>query len=144
MSNLLKPSRAVTRVKCVVCEKKFKASRRDTKYCTSACRQRAARARASISDIDREIAAARLAYWSAIRRKAESEGVTKSQVVTAQAQFVGENGDVYMGGGAMGGMGEGRRLVGRSTANRPGWAAWGLEAAGPPFSAPPVGGRGAK
>lgn len=134
------PSRAVTRTKCVVCGKKFKASRRDTKYCSSMCRQRAARARGTASDIDREIDEARKLYWSLIRRKAEAEGVSKSQVVTAQAQFVGENGNVYMGGGAMGGMSEGRRLVGRATANRPGWAAWGLEAAGPPFS-PPLQGR---
>jgi hypothetical protein len=130
------PSRAVTRRKCVVCGSKFKASRRDAAYCSSACRQKAARSRSGVDEIDREIDEARRVYWALIRRKAEAEGKSESQILTVQSQFVDEHGNVYMGGGKMGGMGADAQLVGRVTPNRPGWSSWGLEAAGPPFSPP--------
>ncbi len=60
-----------------------------------------------------------------------------SQVVTAEAQFVDVEGNVYMGGPTGGLDPADRRLVGRTTPHRPGWAAWGLEAAGPPPPPPP-------
>jgi len=132
----MNPSRAVTRAKCVVCDRKFKASRRDAAYCSGACRQSAARARAATSEIDREITEARRAYWALIRCKAEAEGKSTSQVMTAQAHFIDEHGNVYTGG-AHGGLLEGeRQLVGRTKPLRPGWSVWGLEAAGPPFNPP--------
>lgn len=59
-----------------------------------------------------------------------------SQVVTAEAQFVDEDGNVYMGG-ANGGLGSGATLVRHTEPHRLGWAGWGLEAAGPPWSPPP-------
>ena len=121
-----KTSRAVTRAKCVVCEKKFKATRKDARYCSAACRQRAARARAGQDDLAREIDAAKAHYWALVRKEAEARGRSVSQVVTEQAQYVDVDGSVYIGG----------RLVGHTTPHRPGWAAWGLEAAGPPFSPP--------
>lgn len=131
-----KPSRNVTRARCVVCDKKYKATRRDARYCSGTCRQRATRARAQCSDIDREIEEARKQYWDAVRRKAEANGLHLSQVLTAEAQFVDEDGNVYMGGDTIGGVGGSRRLVGRTEPIRSGWAAWGLEAAGAPFSPP--------
>jgi hypothetical protein len=134
MSNA-NPLRAVTRVRCA-CGTKFKAARRDAAYCSAKCRQRAFRAREASDDIDREITEARLTYWRLVRSKAEAEGKSESQILTAQSQFVDEHGNVYMGGnGPMGGLGDGRQLVGRAAA-RPGWDSWGLEAAGPPFAPP--------
>jgi hypothetical protein len=120
-----KPLRAVTR--CVVCQKRFKASRKDARYCSDACRQRAARSRAQVDDLDRQIHDARVLYWTLVRRKAEALGTSPSQVVTAEAQFVDGDGNVYMHG----------RHVGHTEPHRPGWAGWGLEAAGPPWSPPP-------
>ena len=54
-----------------------------------------------------------------------------SQVLTGEAQLVNEAGEVFMHG----------RQVGTTTPHRPGWAAWGLEAAGAPFNPPPYGVR---
>ena len=76
-------------------------------------------------------------YWNLIRRQAEATEQSVSQILTAQSQFVDGAGNVYMGGEGMGGIGEGRRLVGRTTPPRPGWETWGLEAVGPPFMPPP-------
>ena len=122
-----KVSRNVTAIRCAGCPRKFKPKRRDAKYCSGACRQRCARARAVLADIDREIEVVRLRYWSLVARKAAGQGVPESTVLTGQAQLVKEDGSVYMGG----------RLVGKTTPPRPGWTLWGLEAAGPPFSPPP-------
>jgi hypothetical protein len=122
-----KPSRPVTRPKCAACAQPFLARRKDARFCSGRCRQRAARARAASDDLAREVEAARRHYWALVRRAAEARGVELSQVVTEQAQSVDERGNVYMGG----------RLVGHVEPHRPGWSAWGLEAAGPPFSPPP-------
>ncbi|MDQ6875797.1 MAG: hypothetical protein M3042_12140 [Actinomycetota bacterium] len=110
-----------------MCERKFTATRKDARYCSGACRQRASRARASQDDLTREIEAARLHYWALIRQQAEARGM--SHVETAQARFVAANGDVRIGFDGP--------VVGRTTPFRRGWAAWGLEAAGPPFCPPP-------
>jgi hypothetical protein len=123
-----KPSRRVTRgkVKCVACGAKFVPVRRDSRYCSGACRQRAHRARATVDDIDRRIHEAKVLYWSLIREKAEATG----KDVGPDPQFVDVNGNVFIRG----------KLVGQKAPFRPGWAAWGLEAAGPPFSPPPPAG----
>ncbi len=119
-------SRAVTRNKCVVCGKRFKATRKDARYCTGACRQRASRARNASDDLDREIDAAKAHYWKLIREQAEAKGAPVSQILTEQAQLVTADGNVYIRG----------KHVGHANPHRPGWAGWGLEAAGPPFSPP--------
>jgi hypothetical protein len=119
----------VTRRRCVVCERKLTAKRRGARYCSGACHQRATRARARESDLERlerEIDAAKAHYWALVQQMAEARGVQVSQVVTEQAQFVDEDGNVSIRD----------RLVGKTTPHRPGWASWGLEAAGPPFSPP--------
>lgn len=126
------PSRAVT---CATCRRSFQAARSDARYCSAACRQRAARARAELSDLEQRIDQARELYWSLVRQLAQAKGISESAVNTSLAQYVTEDGDVYMGGAA-GGMGEGARLAGHAHPVRPGWSAWGLEAAGPPFSPP--------
>jgi len=128
------PSRAVTRRTCAGCGQRFRTGRSDQRYCSGACRQRAHRARAQLDSFDRAIEAARLHYWSLVREKALARGVPQSQVVTDEAHFITEDGDVWTGWGP----GSGGRLVGHTEPHRPGWAAWGLEAAGPPWSAPPA------
>jgi hypothetical protein len=130
-----KPSRPVTR-KCAICRASFTAKRRDARYCSGKCRQRATRARQASDDINREIEAARRYYWALVRLAAEARGVGVSQILTEQSQSVDAQGNVFMGG-RLGGLGPGAKLVGRVTPHRPGWTAWGLEAAGPPFSPPP-------
>lgn len=114
--------------KCVACGGKFKPTRSDARYCSGACRQRASRARAKLDGLDREIEAARLHYWSLIAEKAIALGVEPVQVVTGESQFVDAEGNVFMHGSR----------VGRIEPHRRGWAAWGLEAAGPPWSPPPA------
>ena len=84
-------------------------------------------------DLAREIDEARAHYWALVRKYAEARGLNLSQVVTEQAQFVDADGNVRIG--AMGNLGP---VIGRTTPHRPGWAAWGLETAGPPFSPPTV------
>jgi len=69
----------------------------------------------------------RMRYWELVGQLAAERG---ADAVTAQAQLVTENGEVYMNG----------KHVGRSEPVRPGWAAWGLEAAGAPWRPPPPGG----
>jgi hypothetical protein len=103
--------------------------------CSPACRQRAARARAGQDDLQREIDATRARYWRLVRLQAERRGLSQSQIVTEQAQFVAANGDAFMGGPG-GGLGPGSRLVAHTTPARAGGSRWGLEAAGPPFSPP--------
>jgi hypothetical protein len=138
MSAPRKPSRPVTRGRCIVCDASFRASRSDARYCSGACRQRAQRARCE-TDLGAQIEEARKTYWALVRRQAEATGRPVSQILTAQSQLVDEQGNVYMGGnGPLGGFGEGRQLVGRVKNPRPGWSCWGLEAAGPPFAPPPT------
>src|SRR5687767_6713546 len=52
-------------------------------------------------------------------------------IVTEQAHYVDADSNVYQGFPGAG------RLVGRTTPSQPGWAAWGSEAAGPPWDPPP-------
>jgi hypothetical protein len=112
----------------------FVPSRADARYCSAACRQQAHRSRAGVDDLDREIEAARLHYWRLLARKAQALGVNLSQVMTAEAQYIDLDGNVFMGQEALTGRG---RPAGRTSHHRPGWDVWGLEAAGPPWSPPP-------
>jgi hypothetical protein len=73
----------------------------------------------------REMEATPLHYWRLVRNL---ELVRGSDVVTGEEQFVDADGNLYMHG----------ELVGRKRPSRPGWAAWGLEAAGRPWSPPPA------
>ena len=113
--------------RCLICGARFRAPRRDARYCSTRCRQRAHRAREAAPDIDAEIEAARLHYWVLIRRKAEALGLSEGEILTHEAQTVDTEGRVFMFG----------RQVGTTEPHRPGWMAWGLEAAGPPWSAHP-------
>ena len=126
----LKLSRPVTlaKAKCAACGRKFAPTRRDSRYCGPACRQRAYRARARGDDIDRRIDEAKRLYWSLIREKVEGTGRDPEQVMTDEAQFVDERGNVFLRG----------KLVGKKIPDRRGWASWGLEAGGRAFS-PPTG-----
>lgn len=125
-----KPSRAVT-ARCVACQRRFTPARRDQRYCSAACRQRAHRARAKLDALDRQIEAARRRYWSLIRERAEALAVSESEVLMDEAQTVDEHGNVFMHG----------EHVGHTTPMKPGWTGWGLEAAGPPWMPPPGDGR---
>ena len=126
------PLRTVTpNQKCRTCGRRFKPTRSDTRYCSGACRQRAARARSKLDELDRDIEVTRLRYWALIDEKAIALGASESQVVTDESQHVDQDGNVYMHG----------RLVAHTEPDRPGWAAWGLEAAGAPWSPPPAEGR---
>jgi hypothetical protein len=118
-------SRPVT-ARCVVCESKFKPTRRDARYCSSRCRQRAARSRVGVDDLARQIDEARARYWQLVQQYAEARGVRPSQANDAIVQTVTADGHVYIGG----------RLVGQTTSTQLGWGAWGLEAAPPPFLPP--------
>jgi hypothetical protein len=144
-SRLVHPSRSVTRPRCVTCGRTFISRRADARYCSGRCRQRANRARQISTDIDREIQAARTHYWDLIRRKAEARGVAVSQVLTAEAQTVTPDGQVFMNGkiGDTSGapVGTVAPLAQGQPGARPGWTVWGLEAAGPPFSPPMEGSR---
>jgi hypothetical protein len=123
-----KPLRNVTAPRCAICHKRFTAKRKDARYCSDACRQRAARSRAKVDDLDRQIHNARVLYWTLISRKAEALDAPMSDVVTGEAQTVDGNGNVFMHG----------EHVGHTTPHRLGWETWGLEAAGPPWSPPPL------
>jgi hypothetical protein len=118
-----KASRAVT---CVVCEQRFKPSRRDARYCSPRCRQRAARARAGSNTLLAEIDAAKAHYWELVSRYAEARGLSVAAVNTDQSQTLDEKGRVFIRG----------ELVGFAKPARAGWTQWGLEAAGPPWSPP--------
>ena len=109
---------------CGACGRRVKGKRSDARYCSPACRQRAYRARSTEDELVREIEATRLRYW---RLTAELQTARGREVMSGEAQFVDEAGRVYMHG----------EQVGRTTPHRPGWAAWGLEAAGAPWSPPP-------
>lgn len=135
MSASRKPSRTVT---CSACGRRFKPARSDARYCTPGCRQRAHRARLSGDPTDHEIEEARLTYWRLIKQRALARGVDVSQVVTGEAQYVDGDGNVRMGAGP---DGVGGRHAGHTTPHRPGWAGWGLEAAGAPWSPPPSSNR---
>ena len=65
---------------CVVCQAKFKPAHRDAAYCSAACRQRAARLRINVDDLDKQISEARRLYWRLVRQKAEALRVSLSQV----------------------------------------------------------------
>lgn len=130
-----KPLRTVT---CRGCERRFRPARADARYCSDACRQAAHRARRKGDPTDREIEEARVRYWRLIEQRALARGASRSQVVTGEAQYVDLDGTVWMGAGP---DGRGGRYAGRITPDRPGWAGWGLEAAGPPWSPPPGGSR---
>ena len=79
----MKQSRAVT--PCFACGGKVVAQRADARYCSGRCRQRASRARQASQDIDREIEAARLRYWTLVRRKAAACGISVAQVLAGEA-----------------------------------------------------------
>jgi hypothetical protein len=128
-----KTSRTVTQRTCSTCRHKFKPKRKDAKYCSAACRQRAHRAREGLDDIDREIEATRLRYWQLIYEKARALGRAPSQIVTAEAQYVDQDGNVWLGGVLGGGP---WRQAGKTTPPRKGWTGLGAEAAGPPWAPP--------
>ena len=132
-------SRNVTRRKCLTCKDTFRPKRRDAKYCSASCRQRAHRARARLSDYEAAIEAARLWYWRLVAEYAVARGESAAIIVMEQSQLVDEEGHVYMGcePGGWGGFGQQRKLVGQVKHSRPGWSGWGAEAAGAPFSVPP-------
>jgi hypothetical protein len=113
------------RLVCVTCGKSFKG-RADARYCSTSCRQRAYRERSNLADLERQLKEARLRYWEAARRLATARGSSLGDVMTGEAQLVDEDGNVFMHG----------EQVGTTTPDRAGWAAWGLEAGGPPFSPP--------
>ncbi len=124
------PSRTVTRrsrkglsATCPVCGGKFTRKRRDAKTCSSACRQRMHRGRAGEDRLRREIEATRRRYWQLVAQLRAHDPAT----ITKLARFVDEQGNVFRDG----------VCVGKTAPVRPGWAGWGLEAAGPPFCPPP-------
>lgn len=118
----------------MVCGAKFQPRRLDAKYCKPACRQRSHRARAGVSELDREIEETRVHYWKLIAQKAHALGRARLQIVTDESQYVDADGNVFVGGVLGGG---GWRLAGRTAQpHRQGWSAWGLEAAGPPWAPP--------
>jgi hypothetical protein len=120
------PSRAVTRVACVVCDAKFTPSRSDARYCSAKCRQRAARARADADDLGRRIDETRALYWRLVQEYAEARGIRPSGASSAPAATVNADGEVWIDG----------RMVGWAKPQRPGWTTWGNEAAPPPFLPP--------
>ena len=132
-------SRNVTRRKCATCSSSFRPKRRDAKYCSASCRQRAHRARSRPGEPEREIEDARQLYWRLVAEYAMARGASQEKILIEQSQRVDGEGNVYMGceDGGMGGMGPKARLVGKVTSSRPSWTGWGLEAAGPPYSPPP-------
>jgi hypothetical protein len=121
-----KPSRAVTRIRCVVCDAKFTPSRRDARYCSARCRQRAARARADADDLARRIDEARSLYWKLVQQYAEARGIRPGGKHVGPVATVTEAGEVWIDG----------RMAGWARPQRPGWTTWGLEAAPPPFMPP--------
>jgi hypothetical protein len=119
-------SRTVTRARCAACGAKFKASRRDARYCSGRCRQRALRARAEQDDLLRQLEEAKRHYWGLVRRYAEALGEPESRVLEGEAQFVDEARNVWIRG----------EFAGHGRPPRSGEAGWGLEPAGPPWSPP--------
>ncbi|MER9967549.1 hypothetical protein [Mesorhizobium sp. M0060] len=117
----------------------MRSKRRDARYCSNACRQRAARAREQFPDLgelDKAIEAARLDYWALIAMKARATGRHEGEVLTDEAVYVDGGGNVFRCGRNMGPNG---RWAGKVKPSRPGWDAWGVEAAGPPHNPPPPG-----
>lgn len=123
--------------KCVCCGNTFKPAREDARYCSPRCRQRARRARDAtdgMAELDREIERARLEYWRLIAQKARALGRSPAEVSTSESQYVDTDGNVWLGGVMDGSP---WRYAGKLPGpGRPGWSAWGLEAAGPPWSPP--------
>jgi len=134
-----KPSRPVT-VRCAAadCRNRFVPRRKDALYCSGACRQRKHRAAASTTDIDRAIERARVAYWALVLEKALKLGYPRNKVLSEESQYIDLDGNVYFGP-----LGKPVRHAGNQ--GKPprhlGWHSWGLEAAGPPWCAPPSGPR---
>lgn len=112
---------------CKSCGGRFKPARADALYCSNACRQRAHRDRGRLDELERELEATRVRYWRIAAQLARARGVEVGTVLTGEAQSVDEHGNVFMHG----------IHVGRIDPDKPGWAKWGLEAAGPPFTPPP-------
>jgi hypothetical protein len=126
-----KPSRPVIRRECVVCGTKFTARRKDARYCAPRCRQSALRARSGQDDLAqlaRRIDEAKALYWQLVQQYAEARGIHLAAANTEMSPTVTDKGEVYIRG----------ELVGWCKPHRPGWTAWGLEAAPPPFL-PPTG-----
>jgi len=121
-----KPSRPVARIVCVVCEAKFTAKRKDARYCSAKCRQAAARARPQLDDLARRIDETRSLYWQLVQQYAEARGIRPAVANTEMSPTVTADGEVWING----------RMVGWAKPQRPGWSAWGLEAAPPPFMPP--------
>ena len=117
-------------MRCIACAKGFRPRRKDNRYCSGACRQRARRARRELGNLDQQIEEARHRYWALIQMKAEATGGNRSRIVTDEAQLVDEEGNVFMKGKHVGKV--------KPDPHREGWSMWGIEAAGPPFSAPPA------
>ncbi len=114
--------------KCSICGHRYQAKRADSRYCSSACRQRAFRMRADDEErLQLEIDEAARHYWGLVAKLAVTRGESRGKVLSGRlSQFVDGEGNVYIRG----------RLAGRGTPNQPGFAAWGLEAAGPPWCPP--------
>jgi hypothetical protein len=126
-----KPSRAVTRKLCALagCEARFTATRKDARYCSPACRQAALRARAKQDDLERlarQIEETKALYWQLVQQYAEARGISMAGVNSEMAQTVTADGEIWIRG----------KLAGWCKPHRPGWTAWGLEAAPPPFMPP--------
>ena len=131
----MKPSRTVTRKrrrKCRSCQQSFVPKRIDQRFCSGACRQRACRIRQEQTDFQREIDKARVRYWKLVYEWAVARDVDVSQILTDQAVYVDADGNVFRGF-----PGSNGDFLGRINPNHPGWASWGLEAAGSPFNPPP-------
>ena len=122
-----KPSRAVTRAQCILCDARFTAHRRDARYCSAKCRQRARRSRAGEDDLARRIDEARALYWELVQQYAEARGIRPAGASSSPGvATVTEDGEVWIGG----------RLAGWARPQRGGWTGWGMEAAPPPFLPP--------
>lgn len=114
---------------CVVCGAKFTAKRSDARYCSGRCRQSALRARSgedTLGQLARLIDETRSLYWKLVQQYAEARGIRPESVLTELSPTVTDGGEVYVGG----------KFAGWAEPRRPGWSAWGLEAAPPPFLPP--------
>src|SRR4051794_6343030 len=83
---------------CRGCKRRFNPKRADAVYCTPACRQRAYRARAKQTDLEREIEATRNRYWKLVRQLE----IVNPNFNTENAQFVDEDGGVWVRGSRVG------------------------------------------
>jgi hypothetical protein len=113
---------------CRTCEARFRSTRQDARYCSAACRQRAHRLRSDdVQLLLQKIDACRRLYWELVLELGATLGLGQSEVMSNYlSQYVDEEGYVYQRG----------EPIGKIIKSRPGWASWGLEAAGPPFCPP--------